>query len=93
VIARDFDFVGIVLLPTETDPVLLVDPDAVLSLPVPPQLLQSIPGWNAQFLEILHPVQLIQLAANNGPKSLWTRAPRLAAIHTEKQVLRGPLGK
>ena len=38
-VVRDFDFAGIVLLPTEKNPVLLVDPDAVLILPVPPQSL------------------------------------------------------
>jgi hypothetical protein len=36
VIIGDFNFVGIVLLPLKTDPVLLVDSDAVLTFAVPP---------------------------------------------------------
>ena len=33
VVIGDFDFVGMAFLPFETDPVLLVDPDAVLPFP------------------------------------------------------------
>jgi len=35
VVVRDFDFEGMAILPVETDPELLIDPDAVLVLSIP----------------------------------------------------------
>jgi hypothetical protein len=94
VIVCDFDFVGIVLLPTKADPVLFIDPDAVLPLTVSAESLQPIPRWNAQLLEILHPIQLIELptnyrsrgsgAADGRPLRYWERADlRAATIETD----------
>jgi hypothetical protein len=43
VVVRDFDIVGMVLLPSEADPVLIIHPDAVLSRSLAAQSLQTIP--------------------------------------------------
>ncbi len=80
----DFDLVRIALLPTETDSVLFIDPNAMLTLPVAPESLQSIPGGDTQFRKVLYAVQLIQLAPNHRPKSLWASTPRPAAVETQE---------
>ncbi len=61
VIVRDLDFVGISLLPPETDPVLIVDPNAVLSAPTPLQPLKSIARGCSQLPKGTNAVQLIEL--------------------------------
>jgi hypothetical protein len=44
VVICDFDFVRIATLPTKADAILVVDPNAVLSTPVPAQTLKAVPG-------------------------------------------------
>jgi hypothetical protein len=84
-VVRDFDFVGITVLPAKADPVLIVDPDAVLPDPVSSQALEAIPGWDAQLPQILHSIHLCQLAPCDRPQVDRTRssgAPgRLAVEH------------
>src|SRR5690606_18346242 len=59
VVVRDFDLVGIAFLPPETDPVLFVDADAVLSGAVTPQPLQVIARGNAQLRQLPHAIDLV----------------------------------
>jgi hypothetical protein len=47
-IVGDFHIQGIAVSPAEADPPLIVDPDAVLTLPIPGQLFKAIPGRNSQ---------------------------------------------
>src|SRR5690242_293458 len=47
--------------PPETDPPLLVDPDAVLALSIALQSLELIRAWNRKILQISSRVQLLQL--------------------------------
>jgi hypothetical protein len=89
VIVCDFDLVGIALLPKETYSVLLIDSNAVLTFPIPPQTLQAIPGWDLQLQKVFYTVQLIQLPPNHRPKGLWASTPRPAGIHTEEKILSG----
>ena len=51
VIIGDFDLIGSVSLPDKADSPLLVDPDAVLSGPIPFQHLQPISWWGKQVIE------------------------------------------
>jgi hypothetical protein len=67
VIVRDFDFVGISSLPTETDPVLIVYPYAVFTGPGSTQGLQAITGRNRKVSPIPHPVDLVQLPPGRRP--------------------------
>ena len=73
VVVRDFDIVRIVALPTKTDSVLIVDPNAVLLTPATVELLQAVSWRHRQLLEIAYPVQLIQLPTGNRPHSLGAR--------------------
>jgi hypothetical protein len=56
VVVRDFDLVGIAILPSEANAILFVHPDAVLSRTVVAQPLETITWRSSQFTECLHPV-------------------------------------
>ena len=47
-IVGDFHIQGVAVFPVKANPPLIVDPDAVLALPIPGQLFQPIPRWNFQ---------------------------------------------
>ncbi len=61
-VISDFHVKGIALLPFEADPPLVIDPDAVLSLPVPLKYFQAVPGRLREVLECPHTVQIQKLA-------------------------------
>jgi hypothetical protein len=60
-VVRDFDVVGVTLAPGKTDSPLVVDPNAVLSLAVPVQLLQPIAGKDAENSKIIRCVEHVEL--------------------------------
>jgi hypothetical protein len=45
-IVHDLNLVGTVLCPEKTDTILIIDPDAVLALPVASQCLKPITKWD-----------------------------------------------
>jgi hypothetical protein len=61
VVVGDFRFKGITVFPSETDPPLIVDPDAVLTLPISGELLEAIPGWNSQVAQRIGRVKYEEL--------------------------------
>jgi len=61
VIIDDLDVKGVTVTPPETDPPLLVDPNAVLALSIALQSLELIRAWNRKVLQISCRVQLLQL--------------------------------
>ena len=48
----DFDFMRPICFPHKTDPPLIIDPDAMLSDPLPFQPLQAICWWGQQILQV-----------------------------------------
>jgi hypothetical protein len=74
-IVRDLHVVGVVPAPHEADPVLVVDPDAMLPLSVAAQFLQAIAGRNPQILELKRTFEHGQLASGHASGRL---APGLA---------------
>jgi hypothetical protein len=56
----DFDFVGMAFLPNKTDPVLLIDPDAVLIRSISFQALQAVAWRHSEFRDVAYAVDLIQ---------------------------------
>jgi hypothetical protein len=52
VVVDDLHVLGVAILPDETDPVLIVDPDAVLTTPVPGQRFQPIAGKRRQIANL-----------------------------------------
>jgi hypothetical protein len=91
VVVRDFNVVGIAVLPAEAYPVLLVDPNAMLTLAVTCQPFQPVPRWDAQLRESTDPVKLRQLSASHWPQLLGTRPARPATIDTVEQVIGGAI--
>jgi hypothetical protein len=67
-VVRDFDFVGITVLPAKTHAVLLIEPDTVLAGPITTEPFEPVPRRNLQLLQSPDPVQLVQLSAGNRPK-------------------------
>jgi hypothetical protein len=71
VVVHHFDLLCVAVLPDEADPILIVDPDAVLSTPISAESLELIAGERAQVVESLCRMQLHELAlsdAGNAPK-------------------------
>jgi hypothetical protein len=89
VVVRDFDFVGITLLPAKTDPVLIVNSNTVLALAIPSQSFKAVTGGYPKLLQALDPVQLRQLAPHNWPEFDRTGPAGLTTIYAVEQVLRG----
>jgi len=93
VVLRDLDVVGMARLPTETDSVLIIDPDAVLPPSITPKTLESIAGRNRELLQISDSIQLIELSARDrphGPGASPASGYRAGAI---EDVLRAPASK
>jgi hypothetical protein len=75
-VIRDFDIVGTSSLPTKAYPILLVDPDAVLSRAVASQSFKAIPWGNCEFSKLPYAIYLIQLPPGNLPQRAGTCFPR-----------------
>lgn len=50
-IVHDFNVMCLAVAPHETDPPLVVDPDAMLSCAITFERFKAIAGWNAQILQ------------------------------------------
>jgi len=61
VVVSDLHIVGSVVSPPKADPVLVVNPNAVLTLPVRPQLFEAVPVWLRQVVKGDRPVDTVQL--------------------------------
>lgn len=63
--------VGVATGPTETDPPLVIDSYAVLTLAFPFQALESIRWWNAEVGQVSSVVQHSRLSSCNGLNVWW----------------------
>ena len=68
-IIGDFDGMGSVRHPDKTDPPLIIDPDAVLSDPIPFQFLQPISCRRQQIFKIRCAIEHRQLPFRHLPKA------------------------
>jgi len=73
-IVRYLHLVGIAILPTKTDPPLLVDPDTVLAFTIPFELLQSVSRRYPKIVDRLGSVYHYQLPVSD-------------ALHFHRQAL------
>jgi hypothetical protein len=62
VVVHDLDVLRFAVLPHEADPILVIDPDAVLPPPITAKGLEVIARKRAQVIESLGRVQLRELA-------------------------------
>jgi hypothetical protein len=67
VVVRDFDFVGIAILPLKTNSILLVDANTVLPAPVTNQSFQAVARRDRQLPQLPNAVELGQLSPNRRP--------------------------
>lgn len=77
VVVGDLYIVGIAAFPSETDSILVIDPDAELPIPVAFQGLQSVARRGSQVVQLDRGLEIIQFALNlsfNVPPSLYTSA-------------------
>jgi len=65
VVVHDLDVLRFAVLPHETDPILVIDPDAVLRPPITAKGLEVIARKRAQVVESLGGMQLRQLALSD----------------------------
>ncbi len=79
VVIRGFHVVGVSVLEAKADPILLVDADGPLSLPVSAEPVQPVPRRLRELLDALHPIQLCQLHLRPPPGPLRNR-PRPAPL-------------
>jgi hypothetical protein len=70
VVINDLHILSALSAPAEADSPLIIDPDAVLPLPVTPQDLQPIAGRNAQVIEAGGDLKLAQLATSHDRDTL-----------------------
>jgi hypothetical protein len=68
VVIRDLNLVDISSLPSETDPILIINSDTVLSAPVRPQPFQAISWWYSELSEIFHAINLIEFPSGHLPQ-------------------------
>ena len=54
--------------PTETDPILVIDPDAVLTATITPKRLQAVPGRYPQVVHDLGLIECVELPRSHRPQ-------------------------
>jgi hypothetical protein len=63
------------VLPPETNPVLLIDTNAVLPPPVPPESPEPVPGRLPELPQFANTIDLVELPLSNCPDGSGTRLP------------------
>ena len=81
----DLDLVGIGILPAETDPPLVVDPDAVLPRPIAFELLEPVTRWNPEVLKGFGSVERDQLPEHD-PAEFGGIVPDRLALEQARRV-------
>jgi len=81
VIIRDFYIPGVPLFPPEAHPILIVDADAVLTLSIALQLLQTISWWVSEIVNFCCEVQCLKLADGDSGN-----LPQLAAMASQPEA-------
>jgi hypothetical protein len=82
----NFDLTGISVLPFETNPELLVYPDAVLTFSVTAKALQAVTGWNRKLSDFSDTIYLIQLTLGNRPQKALAATPHQPGVSAIKYV-------
>ena len=81
VIVDDFHVLRPAGRPAEADPVLLIDPDAVLSLSIALERFEPVSRRRAKVLEHFSDVELIEFPLRDRPKISRTTAPSRLGIN------------
>jgi hypothetical protein len=71
VVIDDFDFMGTICFPEETDAPLVIDADRVLAFPVALESFQTIAGWDREVVEFGDGVKLGEFPQGNTLDVRW----------------------
>jgi hypothetical protein len=88
-VVNDLNIERASIFPTEADPPAIVDPDTMLTLPVPSQSFQMIPGRDPQVLEKARPMKVQQLSPCGPLKSSKTCHRLIVKQSLSRLVLEG----
>jgi hypothetical protein len=77
----------------ETDSVLPVDSDAVLTLPLGPERLEPVSRRRPQVVKHFDDVKLIEFPLRDRPQMSRTTSPRLFRINVVVDVFSAPIRK
>ena len=86
-IVRGLNLVGIASLPSETYPILIIDPNTVLPAPVSTQPFEAISPWNSKFADVSDSIDLIELPPDNQPQNAGAGSSGNRRIDPIKDVL------
>jgi hypothetical protein len=76
-IVHYFYVIGVVIMPDEANPELIVNPDTVLSRPVPLEGFQAITGRTPQILQIFRSIQDQELSQGRPKQIMGNFSDRL----------------
>jgi len=93
VVVRDFNFVGISLLPAEANTILLIDTNAMSAAPRSCQTLKPVHWRDSQFQQVENTIQLRHLTAEDRPDPDWAGGACTATIDAVEQILRCEIRK
>ncbi len=91
VVVCNFDIVGMAILPTKAHPILLVDPDAMLTGPIPGKPLKMVAWWQGELAEISHAIELSELTSCHAPQHRRASRPSPSSLYAIEDVLSGPI--
>lgn len=72
--------------PTETDPILVIDPDAVLTMTISPKRLQTVPGRYPQIVDDLGLIERVEFPRSHLPQKPRQPLAGNLRVPTIKQV-------
>ena len=84
---------GTVRSPTEADTIPVVDPDAVLPLPVGDERFEPVSGWHSQVLKSLGGIEMLELPPGDSPQLPGTRFPCGFRVPPVKHVFGSSVGE
>jgi hypothetical protein len=78
VIVDDLDVERVAVIPVEADPPLIIDPDAMLTLPISREFFQAIPRRHFEVAQRISRVQQEELLQGRSVNILWELSRALA---------------
>jgi hypothetical protein len=93
VIIDNFNFIWSIVGPAKTQSVLLVDSNTVLSLPISPQVLETIARRKAKILQPSCSVKHVQFAPRISPQLLREQPSRPSRFYPIKQIFSARISK
>ena len=92
-VVRDFDLIGISILPSKAHPVLSIYPNTVLPSPLAAQSLEEVTRRHRKLTQFTHTIDLIKFPLRSLPNALGTPPPCRCRIKSVKYVLRPSIPK